>query len=91
MFDTGRAWIEMPPINANMNHKDVGDYTMQFLLMGEEALINLNIFESVTDYDQWGAYVAPIGLPDTKCITSLLIFYIIFITLYYFILSSKSI
>ena len=68
VFDTGRAWIEELPTNANNNHKDVGDFPIQFLLMGEEAPLNLTFFQPKSDHHIWTSYVAPTLLPTQECI-----------------------
>ena len=42
--------------NANLNRKDIADYPIQFFLAGQDAPLNLTIFESQDDYDTWTAY-----------------------------------
>ena len=53
-FSTARASIQMPPGNAvNGTQKDVGDFCMKFFLLGDEAPLNLNIFQNIGDKSTW--------------------------------------
>ena len=69
-FNTARSWLTPPPGNAtNQNPKDVGDFCMKFLKLGDEAPLNLTIFEKTTDWTTWSAYTHPTGLPTFTGIT----------------------
>ena len=46
-FSAARAWLQVPLGNAvSGTQKDVGDFGMKFLKLGDEAPLNLTIFQN---------------------------------------------